>query len=342
MNYTGITGYGVRVFNSASINEPVNIYFDDREIIRRLAYKAVSDYIPLSKNRYNIKIYGANTGNLLYNQTVDIDSNKFITLTVISENGRLDLVVLEDFSANQRFAPPTERRFTKKIVDSFNNFVEVVVNEAGEIIDDVKDAMGQIIVSAGDKVKKIIDRFGNVVEVVVNSVGEIVALVLDELSGAFKQIVIRIGDSIDKIVDEFGNVVDVVVDEFGSVVGWVIDEPMQSSQSTLMPPHVQNRFQSPNPAFIRVIHLAQNAPAIDTTLPDDTILFVDTKYKQVTDYKRIGINNNTFQLRVTGTNNIILTVPNLNFRPNNYYTLYVIGRIDGMPRLDAVFLQDGR
>ena len=79
-----------------------------------------------------------------------------------------------------------------------------------------------------------------------------------------------------------------------------------------MPP--QNRFQGPNRAFIRVIHLAQNAPAIDTTLLDDTILFVDTRYKQVTDYKRIGVNNNTLQLRVTGTNNIILTVPNLNFR----------------------------
>ena len=30
MNYTGITGYGVRIFNAASINEPVNVYFDDR------------------------------------------------------------------------------------------------------------------------------------------------------------------------------------------------------------------------------------------------------------------------------------------------------------------------
>ena len=89
----------------------------------------------------------------MYNQTVNIDSNKFITLTVISENGRLDLIVLEDFSANQRYSLPSERRFTKKIVDSFNNFIDIIVNEYGEIIEDVKDAMGQIIVSAGIKSK---------------------------------------------------------------------------------------------------------------------------------------------------------------------------------------------
>lgn len=343
MNIIGNTGYGVRVFHAANINEPVNIYFDDREVIRRLNYREVSDYINLPNNRYNIKIYGANSGRLLYNQTVNIDSNKFITLSAISQNGRLDLIVLEDFSANQRYRT-NKRNIKKKIVAGFNNLIDVIVNETGEIIQDVEDQFGEIIVRTGDRIIKIIDRLGNVVEAVINSAGEIIALVFDELSDVVENVIIRTGDVVQKTVDDFGNAVDAVLDEFDEVVGWVIgdvnqEEDYKDNLSTLIPQ--TNRFTD-NRAFIRVIHLSPNAPAIDTTLPDDTILFVDTKFKQVTDYKRIGAGLNTLQLRPTGTNTIVLTIPNLNLMPNNHYTLYVIGNLGGTPPLEAVLLRDGR
>src|SRR5690554_2463788 len=233
MNLTGNTGYGVRIFNAANINEPVNIYLDDREIIRGLNYKSVSDYFSLPRNRYNIKIYNANTGELLYNQTVNIDGNKFITLSAISENGRMDLVVLEDFSVNER-NKTNKRNIRKKVIDRFNNFIDVVINESGEINDDATNQLGHIIIHNGDKIKKIIDRFGNVIEVVIDNTGKIVAFVFDELSEVFEQVIIRIGDSIEKIVDEFGNVINVVVDEFDAIVGWVIDE-MDVNSSTLIP-----------------------------------------------------------------------------------------------------------
>ena len=202
-------------------------------------------------NHYNIKIYNSNTGELLYNQTINIDSNKFITLSTISESGKLDLIVLEDYTQNQR----------NHINQSVNDFIV-----------------------------KAIDRYGS------DQTGLIKAFIVDE-------------------------------DDLGTIKG--------NNNQSLIPERSNNR------AFIRVVHLSSNTPPVDTTLPDETILFVDTKYKQVTDYKQTSIATNTLQLRATGTNQVLLTVPNLSLMPNKYYTLYVIGINNGIPRLEGILLRDG-
>lgn len=51
--------------------------------------------------------------------------------------------------------------------------------------------------------------------------------------------------------------------------------------------------------------------------------------------------NYTLQVRVAGTSNVVLTVPNVNLDADNYYTVYAIGLVTGQPELQALLVVDG-
>jgi ArsR family metal-binding transcriptional regulator len=218
MEFSSSNAAGVRVFHAATIESPVDIYLNDQIVITQLNYSEASRYLPLNKGKYNIKIYESGTGNLLYNQTINIDGNKFITLSAISEAGKLDLIVVEDFME------PTH-------------------------------------------------RYGDITE----------------------------------LYQEANRI-----------------QPIVSGQSK-----------------IRLVHLSPNTPAVDLTLSNGTSLFVDTKYKQVTNYLPIASGERMFELRRTGTKQAILKTPNIVFDPGLTYTIYTIGMLNGTPQLEAIVLTDG-
>ncbi len=93
-------------------------------------------------------------------------------------------------------------------------------------------------------------------------------------------------------------------------------------------------------AMVRFIHLSPNAPAVDITLPDGTVLFSNVSYQQATQYIAVPPANYTLQVRVANTNNVVLTVPNVQLGANNYYTVYAIGLAGGMPPLSALAVMD--
>ena len=49
----------------------------------------------------------------------------------------------------------------------------------------------------------------------------------------------------------------------------------------------------------------------------------------------------TLQVRVAGTNTIVLTVPGVDVREGNYYTIYAIGLVGSQPGLQAILVEDG-
>ena len=97
----------------------------------------------------------------------------------------------------------------------------------------------------------------------------------------------------------------------------------------------------PNKALIRFIHLSPNAPAVDITLPDGTILFRNVSYQHMTSYLPVDEMVYTLQVRVAGTNTIVLTVPGVDVREGNYYTIYAIGLVGSQPGLQAILVEDG-
>lgn len=96
-----------------------------------------------------------------------------------------------------------------------------------------------------------------------------------------------------------------------------------------------------NKAYARFVHLSPNAPNVDITLPNGNKLFTDVQYREITNY--IPVNPGTYELqaRPTGTSQVILQVPNINLKPNRFYTVYAIGLADGQPSLQVLIPLDG-
>ena len=94
-------------------------------------------------------------------------------------------------------------------------------------------------------------------------------------------------------------------------------------------------------SMIKFVHLSPNAPAVDITLQDGTILFNNVEFKQVTSYINVLPDNYTLQVRLAGTPTVVLTVPDVNLQPNKIYTVYAIGLVGGNPSLEALLLMDG-
>ncbi len=87
---------------------------------------------------------------------------------------------------------------------------------------------------------------------------------------------------------------------------------------------------------VRFIHLSPNAPAVDIKLSDGTRVFNNVGYKDITNYACIPPGTYTFTVSPAGTDNVVLTVPNLKLDANNYYTIYAVGLFSKTPPLEAL------
>lgn len=101
-----------------------------------------------------------------------------------------------------------------------------------------------------------------------------------------------------------------------------------------------NMQSDPKKAMIRFAHLSPNAPAVDITLPNGTVLFGNVSYKQLTPYISVAPMNYTLQVRLAGTPTVVLTVPNVKLDANKFYTVYAIGLVGKTPELEALLLTD--
>lgn len=94
-------------------------------------------------------------------------------------------------------------------------------------------------------------------------------------------------------------------------------------------------------ALIRFIHLSPNAPAVDITLPDGTVLFSNVVFEHMTPYIPVNQMTYTLNVRVAGMDNVVLSVPGVAVRNNRYYSVYAIGLVGANPALQALLLEDG-
>lgn len=94
-------------------------------------------------------------------------------------------------------------------------------------------------------------------------------------------------------------------------------------------------------ALVRFVHLSPNAPAVDITLPDGTPIFDDISFEEVTEYTPLDDMVYTLQVRVAETYAVVLTVPRVDVRDNNFYSIYAIGLVGEQPELEALVVRDG-
>jgi hypothetical protein len=104
------------------------------------------------------------------------------------------------------------------------------------------------------------------------------------------------------------------------------------------PPNGQNSGE----ACVRFIHLSPNAPNVDIKLPDGSTVFRNVGYKNISSYVCVPGGSYTFNVTPTGTDDVVLTVPDVPLDSNNFYSIYAVGLVGETPSLEALMLQEPR
>ncbi len=93
--------------------------------------------------------------------------------------------------------------------------------------------------------------------------------------------------------------------------------------------------------MLRFSHLAPTAPNVDVILSNGTVLFSDVRFKETTPYIIVPPQTYHIRVRVSGTDHVVLDVPNIHLLPDRFYTIYAIGLVNGQPGLQVLIPLDG-
>ncbi|WP_130806445.1 DUF4397 domain-containing protein [Senegalia massiliensis] len=96
----------------------------------------------------------------------------------------------------------------------------------------------------------------------------------------------------------------------------------------------------PNMSQVKFVHLVPDAPKVDVTLSDGKKLFENIGFREVSKKILVDPGRYTLQVRIAGTDDVVLTVPNVILNPNQYYTVYAVGTVKGNKPLQAIIALD--
>ncbi|MBD3401748.1 DUF4397 domain-containing protein [candidate division GN15 bacterium] len=78
-------------------------------------------------------------------------------------------------------------------------------------------------------------------------------------------------------------------------------------------------------AHVRFVHLSPDAPAVDITLTDGTVIFGDYSFRQSSNFTPLAAQTVTLEVRLQGTSTVVLTVPNVTLQDGKIYTVWASG-----------------
>jgi hypothetical protein len=106
-------------------------------------------------------------------------------------------------------------------------------------------------------------------------------------------------------------------------------------------PFFDNPYVSYGETKVRFAHLSPDAPAVDIAVKGGDVLFRNARYKEVSDYVKVPANQKlNLQVRVAGTEDVVLTVPNVRLGSNKSYTIAATGYARGTSSLEAVLIEE--
>ena len=82
-------------------------------------------------------------------------------------------------------------------------------------------------------------------------------------------------------------------------------------------------------AHVRFIHLSPNAPAVDITLTDGTVVFGDYIFKEASAFTPLNAATYNLQVRLAGTSTVVLELPNIALTAGKIYTVFAKGLVGG-------------
>ena len=94
-------------------------------------------------------------------------------------------------------------------------------------------------------------------------------------------------------------------------------------------------------AQVRVIHASPDAGEVDIVDKSaNKKLFSGVNFERETNYMAIDPMKTTLEIRPEGQEQSVLTVPEANFEKGKFYTIVVTGHSKGMPKLQALMIED--
>jgi len=93
-------------------------------------------------------------------------------------------------------------------------------------------------------------------------------------------------------------------------------------------------------AHVRFIHASPNAPAVDIALAGGPVLFSNIAFGEVGAYLPVNDYYYDLEVRLAGTNTVVLSLPRITLNEGSVYTIFAMGLAGGTPPLEAVLVAD--
>ncbi len=105
------------------------------------------------------------------------------------------------------------------------------------------------------------------------------------------------------------------IDEVSQITALVV-------QDDLTPPASGN-------AHVRFLHLSPDAPAVDITLTDGTVVFGNNSFKDFTTFTPLTAGSYDLQVRAAGTSTVVLQLPGIVLEDGKIYSVFAKGFLSG-------------
>ncbi|TDL82699.1 DUF4397 domain-containing protein [Peribacillus frigoritolerans] len=101
-------------------------------------------------------------------------------------------------------------------------------------------------------------------------------------------------------------------------------------------PFVDRTFVPAGEASVKFVHLSPDAPSVDIAVKNGDVLFKDVPFLEATKNIKVAPGKVDLEVRVAGTDNVVLTVPKVQFKADTAYTIFAVGFANGTPPLEAL------
>ena len=92
---------------------------------------------------------------------------------------------------------------------------------------------------------------------------------------------------------------------------------------------VTTGFAAGKDSRVRVVHASPDAPAVDVTLTDGTVVFGNKSFKEFTAFTPLDAGSYDLEVRVAGTNTVALDLPVISIEAGKIYTVFAKGFLSG-------------
>ena len=101
--------------------------------------------------------------------------------------------------------------------------------------------------------------------------------------------------------------------------------------SNIAPLVIEDNLSEPaaDKAHVRFLHLSPDAPAVDITLTDGTVVFGNTSFKEYTEFTPLDAGMYDLQVRLAGTSTVVLDLGSVDLQAGNIYSVFAKGFVQG-------------